>query len=94
MPTSGVEKNFQLYYSRTFSHKKHRLKLFLRAVGHSTIAEKTKAVREKENSASPLWKLYALSRLRIKTKAEHTPCKSDFFEIERYAVKAAADVYI
>ena len=52
----------------------------------------TKTARANEPIAVPLWKLYALFRLRFTPERNNHHSIADFFELKRETGKSAADM--
>ena len=67
--------------------------IFLWAIGQNAITEMTKAVREREPSSLPLYKLYTLFRLHFTPERSAQQSRADFFDLKREDGETAADVW-
>ena len=67
--------------------------LFIWAIGQSALTEMTKTVREKEPTSSPLYRLYALFRLRFIPERNKHHSRADFFNLKREPGETAAETW-
>ena len=63
------------------------------AIGQSALAEMTKTTREREPSATPLYKLYTLFRLHFTPEKNVQHNRAHFFDLKRGTNETAADVW-
>ena len=67
--------------------------IFIWAIGQNAITEMTKAIREREPSPLPLYKLYTLFRLHFTPERNVQHSRADLFDLKREDGETAADVW-
>ena len=67
--------------------------IVLWSTGQNAITEMTKAVREREPTSLPLYKLYTLFRLHFTPERNVQHSRDDFFDLKREDEESAADVW-